>query len=166
MEKLFIRGNGEKVTRDRMAQLIAAYISEKPSADYEITVGTDSQNHSMTKMVEVIAIHRVGDGGIFFYFSEYVPKIQSLKAKITAETARSLENAYGLTDDVGLYLLEKDIDIDKLNINFQVHCDIGYYGKTRELIAEITAWVESCGYECHIKPESYAASGIANMISK
>lgn len=164
--KKFYRGNGQIVTYDETMKVIADYIMEDTKSDYEITVGTDSQNHDLTKMVEVIAVHRVGKGGIFFYRTEYVRKIRVLKEKIVEETFRSLENAEGLLDTVQLYLLEKDIDIDKLNIHFVIHCDIGHAGKTQALIKEIVSWVQSCGYECQIKPDSYAASGIANKISK
>lgn len=164
--KKFHRGNGDIVTHDEMVKVVADYISADTSQEYEITVGTDSQNHSKTKMVEVIAVHRVGHGGIFFYRVDYVRKIKSLKEKIVEETSRSLENAAGLLDDVQLQLLEDGIDIDDLNIHFIIHCDIGHEGKTQALIKEIVSWVHSAGYECQIKPDSYAASGIANKISK
>jgi len=149
-----------------MVDIITDYIAKAPNSSYEITVGTDSQNHSKTKMVEVIAIHRVGDGGIFFYRTEYIRKIKVLKEKIVEETSRSLENATGLVDNIGVKLIDYDIDIDKLDIHFQIHCDIGKYGKTSQLISEITSWVEAAGYEAVIKPDSYAASGVANMLSK
>lgn len=164
--KMFKRGNGTIVSYEEMILLIADYIVSNPIKEYEITVGTDSQNHSHCKMVEVIAIHRVGDGGIFFYRVEYVHKIRSIKEKIIEETSRSLANAQGLLDEIQLNLLEKGIDIDKLNIHFQIHCDIGHKGRTQSLIAEITNWVTSMGYECLIKPDSYTASGIANKFSK
>lgn len=149
-----------------MVDIITDYITKAPNSSYEITVGTDSQNHSKTKMVEVIAIHRVGDGGIFFYRTEYIRKIKVLKEKIVEETSRSLENATGLVDNIGVKLIDYDIDIDELDIHFQIHCDIGKYGKTSQLISEITSWVEAAGYEAVIKPDSYTASGIANKISK
>lgn len=164
--KIFHRGNGEPVTYSKMMKLIADYISKDINQEYEITVGTDSQNHSRTKMVEVIAIHCVGHGGIFFYRTDFIRKIKSLKEKIFEETSRSLENAQGLLDEVELFLLEKGIDIEELNVHFKIHCDIGHYGKTSTLIKEIVSWVHSCGYEAVIKPDSYAASGIANKISK
>ena len=149
-----------------MTKIIAEYIAAQPFADYEITVGTDSQSHSRTKLVEVIAIHRVGAGGIFFYRVEYVDKIRILKEKIIEETARSIDNATGLLDEISVNLIDYDLDIEDLNVRFQIHCDIGHYGKTSALIAEITNWVESMGYEVAIKPDSYTASGIANKISK
>lgn len=164
--KMFKRGNGTSVTFNEMIEIIADYIATAPNYEYEITVGTDSQSNSRTKVVEVICVHRVGDGGIFFYYIEYVDKIRALKTKIIEETSRSINNAAGLIDNVSVKLIDYDIDIDNLNIHFQIHCDIGHYGKTAALIKEITTWVESLGYEAVIKPESYAASGVANKFSK
>ena len=166
MEKMFKRGNGQTVSYNEMISIISDYISKDIKSDYEITVGTDSQSHSMTRLVEVITVHRVGDGGIFFYYTENVNKIRSLKEKIVEETSRSLENANGLLDNIQLNLIDNDIDIENLNIHFQIHCDIGHQGKTQTLITEIISWVNSMGYECAIKPESYAASGVANKFSK
>ena len=111
-------------------------------------------------MVEVIAVHRKGNGGIYFYNIEYVRKIDNLKQKISTETLRSLYIANGLLDKLELSLY------DDLDISFQIHCDIGNDGKTSMLINEITKWVTSCGYICLIKPYSYAASGIADRYSK
>ena len=164
--KMFKRGNGTSVSYDEMVRLIADYIATDITKEYEITVGTDSQSHSTTKFVETIVLHRLGDGGIFFYHVDYIRKIKSLKEKIVEETSRSLSNAEGLLDEIELLLLEKDIDIDKLNIHFQIHCDIGHKGRTQALIKDITNWVSSMGYDVAIKPESYAASGVANKISK
>lgn len=164
--KIFHRGNGQTVSYDEMIEVIANYITKDQNQEFEITVGTDSQNHDMTKMVEVIAVHKVGHGGIFFYRSEYIRKIGSLKEKIVEETSRSLENAEGLLDEIQLKLIDNNVDIDELNLHFVIHCDIGHAGKTSTLIKETVAWVQSCGYECQIKPDSYCASGIANKISK
>lgn len=164
--KLFKRGNGTTCTYDEMIKIIAEYISKNTEHELEITIGTDSQNHSQTKMVEVIAIHTVGYGGIYFYFAEYIRKIQSLKEKIMEETSRSLMNANGFIDNLALELINYNIDLDDLNIHFCIHCDIGHKGKTSMLIKEIVNWVHAMGYDCLIKPDSYAASGIANKITK
>lgn len=164
--KKFKRGNGQTVDYESMIAVVAKYIADAPMATYDITVGTDSQNHKETKMVEVIAVHRVGDGGIFFYRTEYIPKIRVLKEKIVEETARSIENATGFVDGLGVALIDYDIDIDEIDVNFAVHADIGKVGKTKALIAEITSWIEAAGFDVCIKPDSYAASGVANRISK
>lgn len=164
--QIFRRPSGEKVNEEKLISIITNYILEDPKASYEFTVGTDSQNFDRTKMVEVIALHRIGKGGIFFYNVEFINRIQSLRQKITEETQRSLAIADGLVEALELSLIDHNIDIDDLDVRFQIHCDIGQEGKTKTLIREITNWVTSLGYTCLIKPDSYTASGIANKYSK
>lgn len=65
-----------------------------------------------------------------------------------------------------LLFIEKDMLLEDLNVSFQIHCDIGRSGKTSVLIKEVVSWVTSQGYVCLIKPDSYAASGIADKYSK
>lgn len=170
MEKMFKRGNGQEVSYSEMIKVIADYIRVNPSASYDITVGTDSQSHKYCRMVEVIAVCRIGDGGIFFFRREDIPKIKVLKEKIIEETNRSIENAIGFIDALQSELLEDNIDLDIMfdenRLAFAVHADIGRRGKTKELIKEICGWIEASGFEARIKPDSYAASGVANMLSK
>ena len=166
LNQIFTRPSGEKINGENLIKIISNYILADTKATYEFTVGTDSQSYDKTKMVEVIAVHRVGKGGIFFYNVEYINRIQSLRQKITEETQRSLTIADGLLEALELNLIDHDVDIDDLDIKFQIHCDIGHEGKTKALIKEITNWVTSLGYDCLIKPDSYTASGIANKYSK
>ena len=170
LEKKWKRGNGEIITTDELIKIVADYIRKNPEAAYDITIGTDSQTHKYCRMVEVICICRIGDGGIFFFRREDIPKIRVLKEKIVEETNRSIENATGFIDALQEELLEDNIDLDIMfdedRLAFAVHADIGYYGKTKELISEIVAWVHSAGFDCAIKPDSYTASGIANKFSK
>ena len=165
--KIFKRADGSKYNGSQVIETIANYIAENPAYEYELTVGTDSQTFAdHTKIVEVIAVHRIGNGGIYFYHVDYVEKFRSLRDKIYDETTRSLENAKDLMLDVGIKLEDAGLDIDDVNIHFQIHCDIGTSGKTRELIKEIVGWVTSEGYECCIKPDSYTANAIADKHSK
>lgn len=170
LDKRFKTGDGKTVSYAEMVERIADYIKQFPDEEYEITVGADSQNHSQTRMIEVIACRRIGRGGIFFYHSEMINKITDLRQKIYEETSRSLENAHGLLDSILMSILEKDedFDLERLKIHFVVHCDIGATKEsaTRVLVKEITGWVEAEGFECVIKPDSYTACGIANKFSK
>ena len=163
---MFKTARGEEISKPEIIQRIAEYILKEPKAQYEITVGTDSQNHKSTKMVEVIAIHRTGQGGLFFYSAEYIRKISNLKQKINEETLRSLNAADGILDGLEEILFDHELFLDDIDLSFQIHCDIGKAGKTNVLIQEITSWVQSYGYLCCIKPYSYAASGIANKFTK
>ena len=163
---MFYSASGKAMTMNDIANRIIQYILEDISASYEIMVGTDSQTHKETKMVEIIAVHRKGLGGIFFHNTDYVPRIHNLKQKINEETSRSLTVANELLDSIEFPLLGEGYLIDDIDVSFQIHCDIGKYGKTNELIREIVSWVTSQGYVCMIKPDSYVASGIADRYSK
>ena len=67
--------------------------------------------------------------------------------------------------DEALELLEKDENIlDKLNLS--IHLDIGQNGPTKDLIKELEGWIKAVGYDYEIKPDSYAASFVADKYSK
>ena len=163
---MFYSANGKAMTMNEIANRIIQYMMEDINASYEIMVGTDSQTHKDTKMVEIIAVHRKGLGGIFFHNTDFIPRIRNLKQKINEETSRSLTVANELLDAIEFPLLGEGYLLEDLNVTFQIHCDIGKYGKTNELIKEIVSWVTSQGYICMIKPDSYVASGIADKYSK
>lgn len=154
------------VTIDEVARIVADYIMSNEKAEYEINIGTDSQTYAEVKIVEVIAVHRVGKGGIYFYKKDFVPRFHGLREKIFDETSRSINLANAFYESLELLLLEQDKTLEDFNIHNQIHCDIGKVGATNALIPEITGWVRSAGYEPCIKPDSYAASGVANRISK
>ena len=67
LTQYFKRPDNTIVTGQQLIKIVSDYILVDPKAQYEFTVGTDSQSYDKTKMVEVIAVHRVGKGGIFFY---------------------------------------------------------------------------------------------------
>lgn len=163
---MFHSVSGKAMTINEIANRIIQYMMEDINASYEIIVGTDSQTHKDTKMVEIIAVHRKGLGGIFFHNTDFIPRIRNLKQKINEETSRSLTVANELLDAIEFPLLGEGYLLEDLNVTFQIHCDIGKFGKTNELIKEIVSWVTSQGYVCMIKPDSYVASGIADRYSK
>ena len=146
-----------EVSYDKMCRLIRNYVMEDVSDQVRITVGTDSQNFDMTKVVLVVAVWKVGRGGIFFYDIRKVKKISNIRQRIFYETSISLEMARKLSEglkDVGMHC-----DID-------VHVDAGSEGPTSKMIPEIVGWVKACGFDCKVKPDSYAASSIADRYSK
>lgn len=148
-----------EVSIDKMVKLINEFIHKDKGYEYKISIGTDSQNKTLTKVVIVVAIHKVGRGGIFFYDIKHVPKITNVRQKIYYETALSLELASLLSQSFAEQNIQQDIEI---------HADIGNNkkGKTYELISEITGWIKGAGYSCQIKPYSTTASCIADRLSK
>ena len=127
-----------------------------------IIVGSDSQNFDKTKLVNVIAMYCEGHGGIYFYEISRIDKIKDVRVKLHVETGESLKVATELADG-----LEKYEDL-YLNTTLSIHIDAGFNpnGKTRELIPELVGWIQSCGYDCETKPDSWVASTIADRISK
>lgn len=154
------------MTIHEIVDRVIEYIKEDEDAEYEIAVGTDSQNHDRTKIVLALVVRRIGKGGIFFFQTTYLKLIKNVREKLIKETQMSLELA-----DTFLKILEdkfdnEEFDYTSYKIKYQVHVDAGYHGKTSELIPELMAWVRGCGYDVSVKPESFAASSIANKISK
>ena len=156
-----------KVNEKQAVEILNNYYQKNKSfgSDFFLTIGTDSQNFSDTKVVIVIAMRCVGHGGIYFYEVLHIDKIQNVKQKLNMETGLSLETANKIMD-----IIESDDKYSDmyLNSNFAIHVDAGRSekGKTKEVIPEIVGWIKACGYECVVKPDSYAASSIANRISK
>ena len=133
--------------------------------EFQITIGTDSQNFADTKVVSVIAVHREGHGGIFFYEVTNIPRIQDVTRKLTEETSRSLTTITELIAVLESSDKYKQVRDDAL---ISIHIDAGWSdkGKTKELIPMLVGWIKACGYDCRVKPDSYAASSIADKISK
>lgn len=132
-------------------------------APFNVVVGTDSQNHSETRMVSVTACQCEGHGGIYFYKIENMPKIKDVRQKLNQETQLSLQYANELLD----VMAEIDEELFA-SISFSIHIDAGRseHGKTKELIPSLVGWIHSCGFQAHCKPDSFAASTVANRISK
>jgi len=148
-----------------MVQVMRRFYDKHKHYDcpFNVIVGTDSQNFSDTKMVSAIVMQCEGHGGIYFYKNERVERIRDVRAKLNYETQASIQYA----DELLRVMMEKDEELFS-DIVFSIHVDAGYSdrGKTKELIPALVGWIHSCGYECYVKPESFAASSVANRISK
>jgi predicted RNase H-related nuclease YkuK (DUF458 family) len=121
-----------------------------------LIVGTDSKRHTdYLTYVTVIILYRVGKGGIYFYQRQRSEVGRySLQAAIYHETALSLATAAKLDD------LLKEEGLPQVEI--EIHSDVGNHGKTKELIQEVVAWINSSGYTAQIKPASFGASSVAD----
>ena len=148
-----------KLTEEEVFQKIKEEIVEKSNEEIIITVGTDSQTHYLTKVVNVIAICYVGKGGKWFDHIHYLKRIDNVRQKVYNETSESIEIGKRLME----FLFDNDLDFQII-----IHVDIGESskGKTKNLIKQIAGWVISEGFEFEYKPNSGTASTIADRISK
>lgn len=137
-------------------QHILNFLAREPERKYQLVVGTDSQPHngSGVDFVTAIVVHRIGTGGIYFWKRIVNKKHYVLRQRMYEEATLSLEMA-----EVVLALLHKD-GITKYDV--EIHVDIGKFGDTREMIAEIVGMIRGSGYNVKTKPESYAASKVAD----
>jgi len=140
----------------QIREKILQFLAKDPERKYQLVVGTDSQPHNGegVDFVTAIVVHRIGVGGIYFWKRTVNKKHYVLRQRMYEEAAMSLEMA-----ETVLALLHKD-GITKYDV--EIHVDIGQYGDTREMIQEIVGMVRGSGYRVRIKPESYAASKVAD----
>lgn len=162
-----------KIDLVRTIEIIKDYILASPESEFELTIGSDSRSYDRTKLIKVIALHKIGGGGIFFYATDYLPPMRGnnaeniVRRKVIAETQASIELADAFLKEFENEFDRTGFDYTEYNIDYQIHCDVGYKGKTNGLIPEITQWVQSVGvFSAVIKPDSFAASSIANKIRR
>lgn len=164
---MFRTGIGKEIRFEDIGSLMNDFFQRTKhyESEYEIIIGTDSQNHSQTKVVSVVCIVCHGHGGIFFYEITQEPLIKDVRKKLHIETMESLNVATKLVD-----LLEQNSDYSEMYLEcpISIHVDAGNSpkGKTKELIPEIVGWIKACGYDVKVKPDSFCASSIADRISK
>ncbi|MEK7129491.1 MAG: ribonuclease H-like YkuK family protein [Patescibacteria group bacterium] len=140
----------------QVREKILSFLAAEPERKYQLVVGTDSQPHngSGVDFVTAIVVHRVGMGGIYFWKRVVNKKVYVLRQRMYEEAAMSLEMA-----ETVLALLHRD-GITKYDV--EIHVDIGKFGKTREMITEIVGMIRGSGYTVKTKPDSYAASKVAD----
>ena len=140
---------------------IINFIKNDPESDYKLIVGTDSHpGVEEVVFVTAIVIYRKGRGGKFYYHKEKLELDVNFKKRIFQEVARSLEVASNLTE--GLIRDQNSIQ----NLDMEIHVDVGEKGPSSEIIKEVVGMVVGSGYEAMIKPDSYAASTVADRFTK
>lgn len=138
---------------------IRDYMQEMPNAEYKVVIGTDSQTRTYeTIFVTAIIIQRIGKGALFFYTKNRHKAIKDLRYRIYQETEYSLK-CVELFKQHGFFSFIQHLPME-------IHLDVGQQGDTRKLIQEVVGWVTSIGYQAKIKPESYAASAVADRFTK
>lgn len=155
-----------KVKTERVADELINYISERPEKFYDIIVGCDSSSSEEPHFPLAVVVLRVGEGGRFF-----LKRIVCQGRKFYNYKQRILEEVF-LSCQMALYLKEKfekrirDLEKEKLRYQFRyIHADVGENGKTKDMIKEVTGLIKGNGFEPRIKPESFAASSVADRYS-
>lgn len=146
-----------------VAQDIAEYINEDRQCRHSIIVGSDSAGVSTPDFITAIIVYRIGRGGRYFWKKNRADRpYPNIKTRVFQEVTLSLEAAQEILGALQ-ELMEKG---GKINYDFQIHIDVGQNGPTREIVKEVVGMVKGNGFEAKIKPESYAASCVADKYAK
>lgn len=153
-------GEKKKYSIEEICKALRDYI-RVPGYEYNLAIGTDSQmiGHAF-QFISVISIHRVGKGGLYYYCKEFVDRakfpVENQKMRMFDEVSRSIA--------LGMHIQEKGALIPV------IHIDASPPSKSAEFTAkfseQLRGYVQSCGFECMLKPESYVAHAIADKHTK
>jgi hypothetical protein len=141
-------------TYDEMIEKIKEY----DRAGFNFYIGTDSQViKRKISIVTAICCHKEGGGDSkIFYVKERIRKkdYPSLRARMLLEAYRSIEAAMEIEPFISNRL--------------SVHLDVGdtNRSKTSKFHKELEFLVQAQGYDCSIKPDSWAASSVADRMAK
>lgn len=128
------------------------------SKGYDVFIGSDSQvNKRKINVVTAICFVKRGEenkSGKIFYIKTKVRKkdYSNLRTRMLLEAYRSIETA---------------IEIEALiSTKLTIHLDVGdtLRSKTCSYHKELQALVKSQGYDCAIKPDSWASSAVADRV--
>ncbi|MFH1461162.1 MAG: ribonuclease H-like YkuK family protein [Patescibacteria group bacterium] len=145
-----------------VAKEIFSFINQETNCKYRLIVGTDSNganNGQKADFVTAIIVYRVGRGGRYFWKKTNGDKIyHTFRDRIYQEVTLSLQTAQDILGKLE-GILGKTV---LFKHDFQIHIDVGQNGPTREMIKEVVGMVRGNGFHAKIKPESYAASNVAD----
>jgi predicted RNase H-related nuclease YkuK (DUF458 family) len=147
---------GTRLTVEEVVQEIMSFMGSDLTRRYKVTIGTDSELLSTKNadFVTAVVVHRIGNGGRYFYRRFELGKFYTLRDRMIKEALISLEIAQGILTELKKFPLPE--------FDFEIHADIGERGPTKAVISEIVGMIRANNFEVKIKPYSYAASNVAD----
>jgi len=149
---------GLKLTTSQVVEEIIRYMKADNQHRYKIIIGTDSAGlnspNFLVDFVTAIVVRRIGNGGRYFWRRLELGKFHTLRDRILQEVILSLEAAKEI-----LATLKTQ---ESPNFDFEIHVDIGANGETNAMIQEVVGMIRANNFEARTKPESYAASNVAD----
>jgi len=135
---------------------VVSFIEKESNSHFRIIIGTDSELAGHTAhFVSAIVVHHVGHGGVYFWGQITKSGIKDLRQRMYEEATFSLTLAQRLLDE----FKKRDLPLDKL---LEIHVDVGQNGDTKMMINEIVGMIKGSGFICKTKPDSFAASNVAD----
>ncbi|MCL5733367.1 MAG: ribonuclease H-like YkuK family protein [Patescibacteria group bacterium] len=156
MIETFSNSFGMQLPISKIIEEIKSFMKEDRERQYKIIVGTDSERtpQNSADFVTALVVYRVGNGGRYFWRRQKIGNIYNLHDRIIREVLISLDAAKKLLTE----LQKNKIS----NYDFEIHADVGEKGETKKLIQEVVGIIRANNFEVKTKPESYAASNVAD----
>lgn len=157
-----------KLSFDGVIKEIFSYMRENPHKFYDIVVGCDSSSDEKLAFPVAIVVLKVGQGGRFFlkkirYPKSHKKRLSNWHQRVLQEVLLSCELALSFREAIQKRIKESGAPLD---YQFRyIHADIGSGGPTKDMIREVVGLIKSNGFEPKIKPESFAASVVADRFA-
>jgi len=154
---LFNSAAGLKFNIYQVIQEITEFINLDKERTYKLIIGTDSDlnvNKKTADFVTAIVIQRVGNGGRYFWRHVKFFPVYNLHNRILQEVLFSLEVAKNT-----LLVLKNS---NGPEFQLEIHIDVGENGETKSMAQELIGIIRANNFEPKIKPDSYAASKVAD----
>jgi predicted RNase H-related nuclease YkuK (DUF458 family) len=147
---------GARLTAPEVVQEIMNYMDADLTRRYKVTIGTDSEllSNKNADFVTAIVVHRIGNGGRYFWRRFELGKFHTLRDRMIQEVLISLDIAKEVLTELKKFPLPE--------FEFEIHADIGPNGPTNAVIQEIVGMIRAHNFEVRTKPDSYAASNVAD----
>jgi len=158
---LFNTSIGIKLSPEQIVREIFEFMKADTERNYKITIGTDSEmlSDKTADFVTAVVVHRIGNGGRYFWRRiDEKNKFHTLRDRMIQEVLISLDIAKNI---LGLLKTYPENSAN-LNWDFEIHVDVGENGKTKTMIQELVGMIRANDFEAKTKPESYAASKVAD----
>jgi len=147
---------GLRLTVPQVVEEIISFMRSDTARRYKVTIGTDSEllAKKNADFVTAIVVHKVGNGGRYFWRRFEEGKFHTLRDRMIREVLISLDVAEKVLTELKKFPLP--------DFDFEIHADVGENGPTKAVIQEVVAMIRASNFQVRIKPDSYAASNVAD----
>lgn len=156
MEREYNDNWGKKMDLREVTQEVISFMKADDRRQYKIIIGSDSQRleDKTADFVTAVVVYRVGNGGRYFWRRVGLGKFHTLRDRIIREAMFSIE----IAKEILTILKEFETPV----FGFEIHVDVGENGETKAMIQEVVGMIRANNFEVKTKPESYAASKVAD----
>ena len=149
--------NGQ-ILEQSLLQSVESTILREKEAGYKLKVciGTDSQvRGGVVEFASVVVFLREKKGGFMFIANYKEHKKMSIKERMIAEVAKSVEVAYSLCDL-----------LDQHQVELEVHADINTDPtfQSNRALKEAMGYILGMGFVFKAKPDAFASSYCADKV--